>query len=218
MTGPIAIGLDIGLSTTKAVAFDTAGAVVASAQRDSVNSQPQPRWVERDPDTFRAMIFDVLGDVAAQLPGADIVGVSQAAHGDGVWVVDAAGRALRPGILSLDSRARRIAADFAAEPVAADIVAVTGQVPMISSAPVELRWLKEHEPEVYARIAHVLFPKDMARFWLTGQIAQDYTEVSSGFTDVTTQAVSARAFDLYGIPELAGALLRLAEADKDKEV
>ncbi|MDR1711231.1 MAG: carbohydrate kinase [Propionibacteriaceae bacterium] len=206
MGEPLAIGLDIGLSTTKAVAFDTSGAVIATAVRDSVNTQPKQRWVEREPETFKQMIFEVLADLAAQTAGREFAGISQAAHGDGVWVLDGAGKPLRPGILSLDSRARRFAAEFAAEPLRSKLISAIGQLPMVSSAGPELRWIKENEPAVYAQIAYVLFPKDMARLWLTGDVAQDYTEVSSGFTDLQTQEVSAEVFELYGIPELSHAV------------
>ncbi|MDR2382052.1 MAG: carbohydrate kinase [Bifidobacteriaceae bacterium] len=201
-----AIGLDIGLSTTKAVAFAPDGTTVARAERDSVNSQPRKRWVEREPDSFRATVFGVLADLTAQLEDYEVVGLSQSAHGDGIWVVDGAGQPLRPGILSLDSRARGVLAELVSEPLASDLLRVSGQLPMVSSAPAVLAWIKLNEPEIYARIAYVLFAKDMARFWLTGQIAQDYTEVSSGFTAVDSQRVSATVFELYGLAKLSDAV------------
>jgi L-xylulokinase len=201
-----AIGLDIGLSATKAVAFTADGGTVARAERESVNSQPVERWVERDPNSFKATVFGTLADLSPQLEDREIVGISQAAHGDGIWVLGQDGEPLRPGILSLDSRAREAHGRFSGEPLARRLTEVTGQVPMISSAPTVLAWLKAHEPDVYSRIRHLLFSKDMARLWLTGQIAQDYTEVSSCFTAVGSQQVSEEAFDLYGLEEAAAAV------------
>jgi L-xylulokinase len=92
------------------------------------------------------------------------------------------------------------------------VVEKIGQMPMVSSAGPMLRWLKENEPEVYQRIRYLLFSKDIVRYWLTGDIAQDYTEVSSGFTDVNTQAVAPEIFDLYGVPELVGTVPKVLQS------
>jgi len=206
---PCAIGLDIGLSTTKAVAIAPDGRVIASASRESVNLLPRPRWVERDPDVFRRVIFETLADLSTRLEGYDVVAIAPTAHGDGAWVLDAAGRALRPGILSLDSRARATLTALCDGARGERIAQASGQLPMVSSAPVLLRWMKDSEPDTYARIRWLVFAKDMARLWLTGDICQDYTEVSSGLTDVETQEVSAELFEIYQIPELAGVVPRV---------
>jgi L-xylulokinase len=206
MGQPIAIGLDVGLSTTKAVAFTTDGEVVAAACRESVNSLPRPRWVERDPQAFRTMVLDVLADLVGQLGRREIAGVSLTAHGDGVWVLGPDGEILRPGILSLDSRAREQAATMSDGERGRRLAELAGQLPMSSSAGPELRWLKENEPDTYRRIRWILFTKDVVRYWLTGEVGQDFTEASSGFTSVATQKVSPEALEVMGIPELAGCI------------
>jgi len=207
-----AIGLDIGVSTTKAVAIGLDGTVLATAVRDSINTQPQPRWVEREPAVFRTLIIDVLADLAERLAGHQVVGIAPTAHGDGVWVLDQDGQPVRDGVLSLDSRAREIAADFATQPLAGKLIALTGQLPMVFSATPLLRWIKQYEPDNYRRIRYILFPKDVARYWLSGDISQEYTEVSSGFTDVSSQETGPAALELQGIAEMAGAVPKVRQS------
>jgi L-xylulokinase len=69
-----------------------------------------------------------------------------------------------------------------------------------------LRWIKEYEPERYARIRWVLSCKDWLRFKLTGKIATDWTEASTAFVDPHTQDYSSKALELFGLQEIETAL------------
>ncbi|NMD46272.1 MAG: carbohydrate kinase, partial [Propionibacterium sp.] len=133
--------------------------------------------------------------------GESIAVLGIGCHGDGAWLIDANGDQVRPGILSLDSRAIQTAARLNAS-VGDDLLRVTGQRVGPASPGVVLAWLKENEPESLQRARWFVAAKDFLRGMLTGSIGTDLTEASTAFTDVHTQQYSPEAFALYGLEEL----------------
>ena len=205
---PSLLGIDSGLTVTKAVVFDTDGAPLGVARRRVPQLMPAAREVERDmAGLWRATAEAIAAAIAESgRPAADIQAVAATAHGDGLYLLDAERRPLGHGILSLDSRAGDILQQWAAGGVHADALKLTGQVPHVSAPSVLLAWIKRHQPERYAHIAHVLACKDWLRFCLTGSVGTDRTEASTSFTDVRSQTYSAEALHLFGLEEVAGAL------------
>ena len=202
------LGIDNGLTVTKAVIFDADGTQLAVARRRVPQSMPRPRWVERDPVGLWRATAEAIRE-AIQLsgrPAADIRAVAATAHGDGVYLLDRDKRPLRPGILSLDSRALDLVARWHKDALFAEALALTGQTPHVSAPSALLAWIKAEESETYARIGHILACKDWLRFCLTGEVATDRTEASTSFTDVATQLYSPQALELFGLTELVAAL------------
>ncbi len=209
---PSLVGIDNGLTVTKAVIFDVDGTELAVARRRVPQSIPQPRHVERDMDGLWSATAEAISEAVATCgrPPGDIAAVAATAHGDGLYLLDADRRPLGPAILSLDSRAGAIVERWSAGPVAAQALATTGQMPHASAPSALLAWIKACQPDRYARIAHAVACKDWLRFCLTGTIGTDRTEASTAFTDVGTQGYSSQALRLFGLDELAAALPRIA--------
>ncbi|MBI1172834.1 carbohydrate kinase [bacterium] len=203
---PSLLGLDNGLTVTKAVIFDVSGRVLSVARARVPQSQPRPHHVERDMAGLWRATAGAIAEALAQSgrPASDIAAVAATAHGDGLYLLDADRRPLGPGILSLDSRAAGVVAGW--QGLAGEALGLTGQVPHASAPAALLAWVKAQEPDRYARIAHVLSCKDWLRFCLTGQIATDRTEASTSFTEVRTQAYAPQALRLYGLEAVEGAL------------
>ncbi|MFN4060776.1 MAG: FGGY-family carbohydrate kinase [Paracoccus hibiscisoli] len=197
------LGLDNGLTVTKAVIFDDTGRVLATARRRVAQMMPRARHVERDmADLWRQTAAAVAEAIAAcGRPAGDIVAVAATAHGDGLYLLDRAGAPLGPGILSLDSRAGGVADAWVANGTAARALARTGQMPHASAPAAILAWLRDHDPARFAAIGHVLACKDWLTLCLTGRIGTDLTEASTSFTDVATQGY---ADDIPGLFGLAG--------------
>lgn len=205
---PSLLGIDNGLTVTKAVIFDEFGNPLATARRRLPQSMPRPRHVERDLAALWQATAEAIAEALMQCgrPASDIVAVSATAHGDGVYLLDRDRRPLGPGILSLDSRAGELADQWQGTPVARDALALTGQLPHASAPSAVLAWIKAHEPERFAAIGHILAPKDWLRFCLTGTIGTDRTEASTSFTDVRGQDYSLQALTIFGLEALVGAL------------
>lgn len=198
------MGIDSGLTVTKAAIFDEVGNLVGVGRADVPRHEPKPRHVERDMDEhWDATCLAIRRALeAAGLTGADIAAVGMSGHGDGLYPVDRAGRPLGRAILSLDSRAIPLANRWREEGRMARLLPVIGEEPAVSAPGPVIAWVKENEPERYARLGHVLYCKDWLRLKLTGELATDVSEASVAFTDVHSQRYDRRVLDLYGMPEL----------------
>lgn len=205
---PLLLGIDNGLTVTKAVIFDETGRPLAVARRRVPQIMPRPRHVERDMQVLWTQTAAAIAEAVAACgqPASQIAAVAATAHGDGVYLLDRDRRPLGHGILSLDSRAGDVAAGWQADGTASRALQHSGQTPHASAPSAMLAWLRDHEPARFDRIAHVLACKDWLRFCLTGDIATDLTEASTSFTDVRTQGYGDDILPLFGLQALAGAL------------
>ncbi|MBL4928156.1 FGGY-family carbohydrate kinase [Fuscibacter oryzae] len=213
--GPCLLGIDNGLTVTKAVVFDAAGVVLAVARRRLPQIIPRPRHVERGMAALWAATAEAIAEALAKSGrAADIAAVAATAHGDGIYLLDAAGTPLGHGILSLDSRAAGVVAGWQADGTAQAALARTGQMPHASAPAALLEWLRRNEPDRFARIGHVLACKDWLRYCLTGQIGTDLTEASTSFTDVNTQGYDSNILSLFGLQSLPCTLPQVARPDE----
>lgn len=197
------LGLDCGLTMTKAVVFDRNGVERGQASVRIPHDSPLPRWVERDMDELWHQSAGVIRR-AIELAGVrseTIAGVGVTGHGDGIYLVDADGSPVRPAILSMDSRAFAILDRWRAAGVMDQALALTGQVPWPATPAALLTWLRTNEPRALAKASVALGCKDWLKLRLTGVATTDPTEASLSFTDVRTQAYSSAALDLYGLAD-----------------
>lgn len=199
--GGYVLGLDCGLTVTKAVVFDAEGRAVSSAGARVPQETPHSRWVERDVDALWKASAKAIRDAIekADVDANEILGVGVTGHGDGLYLLDGEGRAARKGILSLDSRAYGITEKWEAEGRFDRMLEVTGQVPGPLSPATLLAWVAENEPEVVERTRWALSCKDVIKMRLTGEVSADPTEASTSFCDVNTQKYSTEAMRLYGL-------------------
>jgi len=203
---PCILGIDSGLTVTKAVIFDANGTVLSTARRRVPQLIPAPQHVERDMDGLWEATADAIREAVAACgrPASDIVAIAATAHGDGIYLLDKETRPLGNAIVSLDTRADAIADAWNSTEIGERSLALTGQKPHASAPSAILRWIRDNEPERYARIAHFIAAKDWLRFCLCGTIGTDRTEASTSFTDVRTQDYTDDALRLFGLDGLVG--------------
>lgn len=175
------IGLDLGTSGVKAVLLDRDGAVRASASRPLSVSRPRPRWSEQAPrdwwDAACGALAALVADArAAGIDPRDIDALGLTGQMHGATLLDARGDVLRPAILWNDGRADAECAEL--ERLAPTLRAVAGNLAMPGFTAPKLLWVRRHEPDVFARIAHVLLPKDYLRYRLTGVFATDPSDAA----------------------------------------
>src|SRR3954468_5335176 len=151
---PCLIGIDKGLTVTKVVVFDEFGTPLAVARRRLVQVIPHPRHVEGDMAELWRATAAAIGEALARCgrPASDVAAVAATAHGDGLYLLDPAGKPLGNGILSLDSRAGPIAKAWQDDGTAAAALARTGQMPHASAPSALLAWVRDNEPERFAGI------------------------------------------------------------------
>ncbi len=168
------LGLDVGTTGVKALAVSPDGEVLARAERGYDLSSPRPGWSEQDPEDWWRAAWDVLG--ALDVPEIAGIGLSGQMHG--LVVLDSEDRLLRPAILWNDQRTAAECAEIEDRIGLERLLALTGNRALTGFTAPKLLWLARQEPEVYARIAHVLLPKDYVRFRLTGERATDVADAS----------------------------------------
>ena len=188
------VGLDVGTSGVKGVAIDADGRVLATATADYPLSRPHPGWSEQEPEDWWRAAEDCL----ARLPKGPI-GFSGQMHG--LVVLGADGSVLRPAILWNDQRTAVEAAEIEERVGLARLIELTGNRALTGFTAPKLLWLRRHEPEVYARIRHILLPKDYVRYRLTGELAIDAADASGTVLfDVRRRAWSEEVCAALDIP------------------
>lgn len=198
------LGIDIGLSVTKAIVCDLTGRELSVGESAGSYSIPRPYWVERN---MMEVWEDCKIAVRKALKGADVSGreilaVGIAGHGDGLYLVDENNDPVRPAILSLDGRAGDIVEDWHRSGVLERALTLTGKRPFAASPATLISWIREHEPENLERVRWALSCKDWIKLKLTGEVSTDPTDASASFTDVSTQGYSDAAFRLFALEDV----------------
>ncbi len=172
---PFVVGIDVSTTATKAILVDEAGSVRGTSQAEYRLSQPQPLWSEQDPhDWWRAAgiaMGSVLESTGTTADRVEAVGLTGQMHG--AVMLGADDQVLRPAILWNDQRTAR-ECDLIREAVGPQrLIAITGNDALAGFTAPKLVWVRDHEPELWSKAAHVLLPKDYVRLRLTGDHAVD---------------------------------------------
>ena len=167
------VGLDVGTTGVKALALSPTGEVLARAEETYELSTPHPGWAEQDPEDWWRAAERALATLGGT-PSA--IGLSGQMHG--LVVLDERDRVLRPAILWNDQRTEAECAEIEERVGLPRLIQLTGNRALTGFTAPKLLWLRRHEPETYARIAHVLLPKDYVRLRLTGERAIDVADAS----------------------------------------
>lgn len=189
------LGLDLGTSGLKALLTDRDGRVVGTADATYENPHPHHGWSEQNPADWITACESVLDQLKASAPAAlaDLRGIGLSGHMHGATLVDANGDVLRPCMLWNDTRAAEEAAWLDAQP---DMHAITGNIVFPGFTAPKVLWLEKNEPEVFAKIAKVLLPKDYLRFWLTGEYVGDMSDAAgTSWLDVGKRDWSDQALE-----------------------
>jgi xylulokinase len=201
------VGLDVGTTGVKAVAISPDGSVLASTSEEYPLSTPRPGWAEQDPEDWWRAAQACL----ERLPVGPI-GLSGQMHG--LVVLDADDRVLRPAILWNDQRTGAECAEIEARVGLERLIELTGNRALTGFTAPKLLWLRRHEPDTYARIRHVLLPKDYVRLRLTGEHAIDAADASGTLLfDVAGRRWSNEVCDALEVP-----LEWLPEAHESTEI
>ena len=177
---PFLLGLDIGTSGAKALLCDERGQIVATALAEYPLSSPLPLWSEQDPADWWRGARQALRDVVAraEVGSAQIVGLGLTGQMHGAVFLDAQGDVIRPALLWNDQRTAAECAEITARVGAARLIEIAGNPALTGFQAPKILWLRNHEPDNYARVAQVLLPKDYIRLKLSGVNAADASDAA----------------------------------------
>ena len=198
------LGVDVGTGGTRAVLIDRSGKVLASfaSEHAPIHSE-HIGWAEQEPeDWWRAAREAIAGAMAAsELTGAEIEGVGLTGQMHGCVMLNVAGEVLRPALIWCDQRTQP-ECDWLTEKIGFErLIELTCNPALPNFTLTKLLWVRKHQPEIFAKIAHVLCPKDYVRYRLTGEFAMDMQEASGTLLlDVAHRRWSAEVAEVAGIP------------------
>ncbi len=197
--GDVVIGVDLGTTSTKAVAFDTGGRELASASAGYPLAEPQPGWAEQDPAQILDAVLDTVRSVVSEVDGR-VAGLSFSSAMHTLIGLDAAGDPLTPSLSWADSRAAGQADRLRAGPDGLALHQRTG-TPVHPMAPLpKLIWFREEQPELFARVACWAGIKDYVLSRMCDRLVIDQSVASgTGLLDLGTLSWDAQALDLAGI-------------------
>ncbi|UUL83193.1 xylulokinase [Sphingomonas qomolangmaensis] len=167
------LGIDIGTSGVKAVVLDETGAVVGQGVAALTVQRPHPLWSEQDPAAWWRATNAAVQAIEPSIRRS-VRGVGLAGQMHGATLLDADDVPLRPAILWNDGRSH--AECEAMERAVPDLRRIAGNIAMPGFTAPKLLWVREHEPETFAKIATVLLPKDYVRLLMTSEKASDLSD------------------------------------------
>lgn len=201
------LGLDLGTSGLKALLIDKEQKIIASAHAELHVSRPHQSWSEQQPQDWikaaEAAITRLKAEHGAALKNVRGIGLSGQMHG--AVLLDEQDQVLRPAILWNDTRSHAQAAQLDADP---QFRALTGNIVFPGFTAPKLLWVKDNEPEIFARIKKTLLPKDYLRLWLTGEHVSEMSDASgTSWLDVaqrkwSTDLLAATDLDESQMPRL----------------
>lgn len=200
---PYLMGLDISTTGAKALIIDDGGAVIAVANTPQPISQPKPLWSEQNPadwwDGISASIRAALAE--SGLKGADISAIGLTGQMHGLVLLDEKGEVLRPSILWNDQRTGAQCDEMTERVGARRLLELTGNPAVTGFTAPKILWVRDNEPDVYARARQVLLPKDYIRYKLTDVYATDLAGASgTSLLNVAERAWSAEVLAALEIP------------------
>jgi xylulokinase len=196
------LGIDVSTTATKALVIDDKGNVVTVASDEYEFFTPRPLWAEQNPaDWWRACV-NVIRRVLEKIPARDIAGIGLTGQMHGLVLMDADGNVLRPCIMWNDQRTGAQCAEITERAGGIkNLLQLIGNPVLPGFTAPKILWVRENEPDVYARAAHVLLPKDYLRYKLTEAYATEVSDASGmALLDVAKRNWSDELLRALGIP------------------
>ncbi len=174
------IGIDLGTSGTKTVLFDENGLVHGSETIEYPLYQEHNGWGEQVPDDWWHAACNSIRSVIAQskINPSDIKGLGISGQMHGLVMLDKDGKVLRRSIIWLDQRTAKECEEITAKVGARRLIEITANPALTGFTASKILWVRNHQPEIYEKCAHILLPKDYVRYKLTGEFATEVSDAS----------------------------------------
>ena len=197
------IGIDIGTSGTKTVLFDAEGSIIESALCEYALYQPKNGWAEQDPRDWWGAAVSTINEVIDKsgVNSADIKGIGLSGQMHGLVMLDKNGEVIRRSIIWCDQRTGAECEQITATVGRDKLMEITANPALTGFTASKIMWVKNNEPENWAKCAKILLPKDYIRYRLTGDFATDVSDASGmQLLDIANRCWSPYILEKLGIP------------------
>lgn len=196
------LGIDNGGTISKVALFDLTGNQIIAKSKRIPMSTPKEGFTQRKLNDIWKVNADIISQVVQECDG-DIVSIGVTGHGKGLYVLGKNNEYIYDGIGSTDSRAINYEIRWNKDGTSERIYNKTAQK-ILACQPVSiLRWLKDHERQVYDKIEYIMAIKDFIRYCLTGNINCEYTDISgTNLLNLHTLKYDMDILKEFGIEEM----------------
>ena len=162
------IGIDLGTSACKFLLMDEVGAIKNVISKDYPVEFPKPGWSQQDPADWWKAVCDGVPELLEGFDASEVRGIGCGGQMHGLVALDADDRVIRPAILWNDGRTSE-QVRYLNEEVGTDkLLEWTGNIAFAGFTAPKILWMRDEEPELFARIAKIMLPKDYLNYCLTG--------------------------------------------------
>lgn len=197
------LGVDAGTTAIKVLVVNTGGKVISEGDAPMPISVPHPGWSEQNPkDWWDGVIAAVRQAMGTLSDAVDIKAIGLSGQMHSLVALDSNDEIIRPAILWNDTRTAAQCREIEERLGRDGLRDLVGNPALEGFTAPKLLWMRDHEPDEYARIAHVLLPKDYVRLKLTGVKAMDPSDAAGTLMfDITESRWSSEALAMMDIPE-----------------
>mgnify|MGYP002802754022 FL=1 len=194
------IGVDLGTSAVKLLLMDETGKIHKIVSKEYPLYFPQPGWSEQNPQDWIRQSMEGIKELTAQCDKSQIKGISFGGQMHGLVVLDEKDQIIRPAILWNDGRTGK-QTDYLNQEIGKETLSrYTGNIAFAGFTAPKILWMREKEPENFARIGRIMLPKDYLAFYLSGEFSTDYSDASGTLLlDVEHKCWSEKMMEICGI-------------------
>ncbi len=196
------IGIDLGTSAVKLLLMDGEGAIKNIVSKEYPLEFPQPGWSQQNPEDWKKAVLEGIPELLAGFDASQVAGIGCGGQMHGLVVLDKDDRVIRPAILWNDGRTAK-QVDYLNETVGRDKLSkLTANIAFAGFTAPKILWMRENEPELFAKIDKIMLPKDYINYILTGIHCTDYSDASGMLLlDVENKCWSQEMLDICGITQ-----------------
>ncbi|WP_125153271.1 xylulokinase [Clostridium rectalis] len=196
------IGIDLGTSAVKLLLMDGKGKVHNTVSKEYPLYFPCKGWSEQKPEDWYTQMMAGMEELVENCKKEDIAGISFGGQMHGLVVLDEHDKVIRPAILWNDGRSDK-ETDYLNKVIGKERLSqYTGNIAFAGFTAPKILWLKEKEPENFARISKIMLPKDYLAYCLSGVHCTDYSDASGMLLlDVKNKCWSKEMMKICGINE-----------------
>ena len=196
------IGIDLGTSAVKLLLVNEAGEILNTVSKEYPLYFPQPGWSEQDPADWWAAVQTGVQKLLTGFDAGKVAGVGCGGQMHGLVALDGEDRVIRPAILWNDGRTAKETEWLNTEIGKGKLSELTANIAFAGFTAPKLLWMRNNEPDNFARISKIMLPKDYINYRLTGVHACDFSDASGMLLlDVAHRRWSKEMLEICGMKE-----------------
>ena len=196
------IGVDLGTSAVKLLLMEESGKICNIVSKEYPLFFPHPGWSEQNPEDWYTQSMVGMKELTEGIDRSQVAGISFGGQMHGLVTLDAEDQVIRPAILWNDGRSTA-QTDYLNQTIGKQQLSeYTANIAFAGFTAPKILWMKENEPQNFARICKIMLPKDYLIYRLSGSFATDYSDASGMLLlDVKRRCWSQQMLSICGITE-----------------